>query len=164
MALTGEDIRRRLSAFAARWSVYEGSERSEAQTFLNGLFACYGQSREQVAGFEHAQSGRFLDLLWPRVCLIEMKAPSEASRLDRHRELAFRYWRESAHPDAGVPAPRYVVLCAFRRLEVWEPGAFPGAPRVVLDLIDLPDSYDALLFLAGRDPTILFAEKRIHER
>jgi hypothetical protein len=60
------------------WSVYAGSERGEAQTFLNGLFDCYGQKRSDVATFEQPQAGRFLDLLWPRVCVIEMKAPSEA--------------------------------------------------------------------------------------
>jgi len=42
VALTGEEIRSRLGDFAAKWSVYEGTERSEAQTFLNQLFACYG--------------------------------------------------------------------------------------------------------------------------
>lgn len=40
MALSGEEIRRRLQVFAARWSVYDRSERAEAQTFLNDLFAC----------------------------------------------------------------------------------------------------------------------------
>jgi hypothetical protein len=34
VALSGEEIRSRLSAFAARWSVYEGTERAEAQAFL----------------------------------------------------------------------------------------------------------------------------------
>lgn len=62
MALTGEEIRARLSVFAARWSVYDGSERGEAQTFLNELFDCYGTPRSDVATFEQAQQGRFLDL------------------------------------------------------------------------------------------------------
>jgi hypothetical protein len=152
VALTGEEIRARLTAFAARWSVYNGSERSEAQTFLNELFECYGTKRPDVAQFEQAQAGRFLDLIWPRVCLIEMKAPSEAKRLDKHREQAMRYWVEAAKPDENVPSPDWVVICAFRRLEVWQPGKYPKAPRVVLDLIDLPDQYDALLFLGGREP------------
>jgi hypothetical protein len=152
VALTGEEIRAGLAAFAARWSVYEGSERSEAQTFLNELFECYGTKRSEVAHFEQAQAGRFLDLIWPRICLIEMKAPSEAARLVKHREQAFGYWRNAADPTTGIPAPRYVVICAFRRLEIWEPGAFPKAPRATLDLIDLPDQYDALLFLAGTEP------------
>ena len=152
MALTGEEIRARLSAFAARWSVYEGSERSEAQTFLNELFECYGTKRSDVATFEQAQAGRFLDLIWPRTCLIEMKAPKEAKSLARHRAQAMDYWRDAADPVKNVPSPRWVVICAFRRLEIWEPGAFPKEPRLVLDLIDLPDQYDALLFLADREP------------
>ena len=45
MALTGEEIRARLSVFAAKWSVYDGGERSEAQSFLNELFDCYGTAR-----------------------------------------------------------------------------------------------------------------------
>ena len=53
MALTGEEIRSRLGDFAAKWSVYEGTERSEAQTFLNQLFACYGTDREAVATRTH---------------------------------------------------------------------------------------------------------------
>jgi hypothetical protein len=152
VALSGEEIRGRLSAFASRWSVYEGSERSEAQTFLNELFECYGTKRSDVARFEEPQAGRFLDLIWPRVCLIEMKAPAEAKRLERHRRQALDYWLESADPARNVPAPQWVVICAFRRLEVWEPGRFPGGPRVILDLVDLPDQYDVLLFLAGADP------------
>jgi hypothetical protein len=152
MALTGEEIRSRLSVFAARWSVYEGGERSEAQTFLNQLFECYGTPRDEVAHFEHSQAGGFGDLIWPGVCLVEMKAPIEARRLERHREQALRYWIESADPARNQPAPEWVVICAFRRLEVWQPGKFPAQPRVVLDLIDLPDQYDALLFLAGREP------------
>lgn len=152
MSLTGEEIRSRLSAFAAKWSVYDGSERSEAQTFLNQLFECYGSDRPAVAWFEHHQAGGFLDLIWPRVCLIEMKAPSEAKRLRRHWPQAESYWRSAADPARNVPAPKWVVLCAFRRLEIWQPGEYPNAPRLELDLVDLPDQYDALLFLAGREP------------
>lgn len=157
MSLTGEEIRARLSVLASQWSVYEGSERAEAQTFLNELFECYGMRRGEVARFEEPQAGRFLDLIWPRVCLIEMKAPAEARRLSKHREQALRYWVESADAEAGVPAPRFVVICAFRRLEIWEPGAYPRQPRLVLYLVDLPDQYDALLFVAGPGHEPVFA-------
>jgi hypothetical protein len=129
MALSGEEIRRRLTEFAAKWSVYIGSERAEAQTFLNELFGCYGANRLDVARFEDPQHGRFLDLIWDRVCIIEMKRPSEAGRLAEHRTQALDYWRNSADPDRNLAAPRYVVLCAFRHLEVWEPGRFPSAPQ-----------------------------------
>lgn len=162
MALSGEEIRRRLVDFARKWSLYSGSERSEAQTFLNELFACYGSDRREVgARFEESQERRFLDLIWPRVCLIEMKRPSEAGRLDRHRDQAFEYWRGAADADRNLPAPRWVVLCAFRQFEIWEPGAFPEEPRMTLDLVELPDRADALMFLAGREPVFVGTQEAV---
>lgn len=107
------------------------------------------------AQFEAGQAGRFLDLLWPGVCIVEMKAPSEARRLAHHRAQALGYWERSAAPERNLPAPPYVVICAFRRLEVWEPGRFPGAPRTAFDLVELPERYDALLFLAGQEPVFV---------
>ena len=146
-----EEIRRRLAEFAAHWGGYHGSERAEAQTFLNELLACYGVDR-QAAGalFEEHTEGGFMDLFWPGVCIVEMKRPSEASRLPAHRAQALQYWQRSGTPKS--PAPRYVVLCAFHRFEVWEPGAVYTEPRAVLDLVDLPDNLDVLNFLAGRNP------------
>jgi hypothetical protein len=71
--LTGEEVQRRLVDFARKWSLFDGSERSEAQTFLNELFACFGTDRVDAgARFEEPQQGKFVDLLWPRRCLIEM--------------------------------------------------------------------------------------------
>jgi hypothetical protein len=55
-----------------------------------------------VATFEAPQAGRFLDLIRPERCLIEMKAPREADRLDRHREQALDYWRSSGSVAAAV--------------------------------------------------------------
>lgn len=82
-----DDIRRRLAEFAAHWGGYHGSERAEAQTFLNGLLACFGVDRQAVgAKFEERTQDGFMDLFWPGVCIIEMKRPSEAGRLAEHRE------------------------------------------------------------------------------
>jgi hypothetical protein len=111
VAPSEDEIRRRLAEFAARWGGYQGSERSEAQTFLN-------QDRQAVgARFEEPTAGRFMDLFWPGVCIIEMKRPSEANRLAAHRPQALEYWQRSGTPRS--PAPRFVVLCAFHRFEVW---------------------------------------------
>jgi len=156
VAPTAEEIRQRLVSFGAKWSLYAGSERAEAQTFLNELFACYGQDRLAVgARFEEQQHGKFLDLLWPRICLIEMKRPSEASRLASHRKQALGYWSNAADPQRNVPAPEWVVLCAFHAFEVWQPGRYPSEPRATFDLLELPDQLDTLLFLAGREPVFV---------
>lgn len=146
-----EEIRRRLAEFAAHWGGYQGTERAEAQTYLNELLACYGIDRQAAgARFEERTEGGFMDLFWPGVCIIEMKRPSEVERLPSHRGQALEYWQQSGTPRS--PAPRYVVLCAFHRFEIWEPGAVYTEPRLVLDLVDLPDNLDALNFLAGRNP------------
>lgn len=63
---SGEEIRRRLREFAAAWGGYAGTERSEAQTFLNGLLECYGTDRRaEGARFEERAGGGFMDLFWP---------------------------------------------------------------------------------------------------
>ena len=158
MALQGEEIRRRLREFAAAWGGYAGSEKSEAQTFLNDLLACYGvDRRSEGARFEERTSDGFMDLFWPGVCIVEMKRPSEARRLHAHRDQMLRYWQSSGTP--ASPAPRYVVLCAFHRF--WEPGAVYTEPRVVFDLVEVPDHLDALLFLAGGRPVFVHDQTEV---
>lgn len=152
-----QEIRKRLGVFAAKWSVYDGTEKSGAQEFLNDLLGCYGQSihagDEKGPRFEDQKDGKFRDLYWPGVCIIEMKAPKEADKLSKHRQQALDYWQASADLEAGIPAPPFVVLCAFRRFEIWEPGKFPNAPRLALDLIELEERPEVLMFLAGEEPS-----------
>jgi hypothetical protein len=155
---SGEEIQAALRKFVKRWRDYSGSERSEAQTYLNELTACYGADRmADGARFEdaHAANG-IMDMYWPSVCIVEMKAPSKADQLPAHRKQALDYWHSSDDAAEGRPAPPYVVLCAFRRFEVWEPGRFPSAPRADFTLDELPENYEKLLFLTGTDQEPLF--------
>ena len=39
---SGEEIQSALRGFAGQWRGYAGSERGEAQTYLNELIRCYG--------------------------------------------------------------------------------------------------------------------------
>jgi hypothetical protein len=155
--LSGTEIQGRLRNFARRWGPYRGSERGEAQTFLNELFEAYGQNRlDAGALFEDPQAdGGIVDLLYPGVSIIEMKAPAETRRLESHRKQALEYWHHSSDLKQGRPAPPYVVLCSFQRFEVWEPGKFPSDPRDTFDLEELSDRYEALLCLAGEQPYFL---------
>lgn len=127
---SGEEIQRALRAFATRWQDYSGTERAEAQTFLNELVACYGADR-LLAGalFEDSRASTgIMDMYWPDRGIIEMKAPYRADRLAEHRQQALDYWRHSDDAATDRPAPPYVVLCAFHRFEIWEPGRFRPHP------------------------------------
>jgi hypothetical protein len=155
MALSDEEIRRRLTRFAADWGGYRGTERSEAQTFCNELLDCYGTTRKEVAAFEERTgAGGFIDMIWPEVCLIEMKRPSEAEKLSEHREQALSYWQEVSKKagESGKKAPDWIVLCAFQRFEVLDPDAGWDRPADEFPLAELPERFSSLRFLSGKAP------------
>lgn len=157
---TGAEIKLALDAFVARWSGYTGTERAEAQTFLNELFACYGSDRKAVgARFEEFRSSTgFMDLFWPETLIVEMKHPKVP--LARAAEQRQRYWMESADAAAGVRAARYVIASNFREFELWEPGAYPNAALATFTLEELPDRYDLLLFLEDPERRPVLVEHR----
>lgn len=155
---SGEEIQKALQTFTKKWEGYEGSERAEAQTFLNELFACFGSDRTAVgAKFEDFKSSAgFMDLHWPGVCIVEMKAPNKA--VASGRDQVKQYWEESADEQANVPAAQWVILCNFKQFEVWEPGRYPKSPRLTFSLQQLAERYDALTFLSGPEQVPSFLE------
>lgn len=155
---SGEEIRAALVPFVRRWKDFSGSEKAEAQTFLNELFTCYGSDRQSVgARFEDFRaSAGFMDLHWPETLIVEMKRPGVA--IASAREQVHRYWQESADDDADRQAARYVLLCNFREFEIWEPGRFPRRPRLAFPIDELPEKYDALMFLADTAQEPVFSE------
>jgi hypothetical protein len=151
MALSGDEVRSNLEKLVAKWTDYSGSERAEAQTFLNELLACYGTDRMKVGARFEARSGAgFMDMIWPGVCIVEMKRPSEAANLDQHRAQAFGYWQEVSRETGN--AGRFVVVCAFQQFEVFSPGTFWDRPVASFSLAELPDRYRTLDFLRENEP------------
>jgi MmeI, N-terminal domain len=139
--ISGDEIRLRLEQFVERWSDYSGTERAEAQSFLNELLACYGVDRKEVAHFEDPTGAGIIDMLWPAVCIVEMKRPGEAGNLAAHREQAFAYWQDVSSQTGR--AGSHVVVCAFRRFEVFEPGVYWTTPIATFDLDALPAQHEA---------------------
>lgn len=157
---SGAEIQAALRAFVDRWRAYAGGEVEESQTFLNELIDCYGVDR-RAAGmrFEYyLPVAGFMDMFWPGRALVEMKAPEKSPRLEDDQPQAERYWRASAAPDGSYGAVRYVVLCSFHRILVWDMHQDPSRPAANLSLDELPDHYEALLFLAGGGLNASFVE------
>ncbi|MBK8294287.1 MAG: class I SAM-dependent DNA methyltransferase [Solirubrobacterales bacterium] len=153
MAFSTEEIKANLTEFAGRWKVRKGYEKGEAQTFLNEFFACFGPEVADQAVFEqHEAGGGFIDCIIPGVAIIEMKSAKEAAKLAKHRKQALDYWERSADQESGTAAPPYVLLCAFTKFELWEPGKFPGAPVMEIELDELAAHFAAFSFLLGKAP------------
>lgn len=150
--LTRGEIRDRLTAFAARWTARAGDERKEAQQFLIELLECYGvdwHSSPHV--FEHTfDDGTRADLLWPARLLVEMKSASHSEHLEKHLPQAKGYWEQAGDIAHDVPRPEFMILCSFRRLIVYELGAFGESPRAQLSLDELPERLEVLNFLRDR--------------
>lgn len=157
---SGSEIQAALEKFVKKWSGFSGTEKAEAQTFLNELFAAYGSDRTAVGALfeDFKSSAGFMDLHWPGILIVEMKGPNVG--LEKAKEQRIRYWQESSDSAENIPAARWVIACNFREFEVWEPGRFPNEPRIRFALEELPDHYDALLFLQSDTLDPVFSEHR----
>lgn len=150
-----------LTEFVAYASKLKGDERGEAQVFLEHLFQAFGHASlaETGAVLEmrvRKQGGgtKFADLVWPSRVLIEMKKRGE--RLERHYRQAFDYWVYlTPH------RPRWVVLCNFDELWVYDFDKQVEEPMEKLKLADLPRRAVALAFLKPEPEEPLFDVNRI---
>jgi N-6 DNA Methylase len=147
--LAPADLQRNLREFVVwRQTHLSGDEKGEAQVFLDRLFRSLGHAgiREAGATLEQRIKRRdsrgtaFADLMWKPRCLIEMK--KAGSDLKRHYRQAFDYWVEAV-PDR----PRYVILCNFDQVWIYDFDIQLDEPVDQIDLAELPQRWDALGFL-----------------
>lgn len=102
MAGSGIDtIRSQLQALVARWSVYDGSERSEAQTFLNQLLAIdevgtKAKLVERLGGKVLMQPSTSRKLAASPSCKIRTERYSRSRRVEPSRERRRLAWRSLA--------------------------------------------------------------------
>lgn len=104
MPRTLPEIRASLVDFVDRWKDYDGTEKAASQTFLNQLVGAFTGAPDAMAagarfeefGDRDAGSG-FMGLYWPDVAIVEMKAPSQAGNLQKHRKSAFELAWAAGH-------------------------------------------------------------------
>lgn len=142
---TKSDIKRRASAFAARFSDAK-SEKSEKQTFWNEFFAIFKIDRKQTAAFEELAkrsstgSHGWIDLLYPGQMAVEHK--SAGGDLDKAMGQVVDYV-------AGLSkaqSPWLLIACDFQRFR-WH--NLETGERDEFALADLPDNLALFWWLAG---------------
>jgi SAM-dependent methyltransferase len=139
-----------------------GDEKGEAQIFLDHLFLAFGYTgglKEAGATLEmrvpktDVGGTAFADLVWKPVVLIEMK--KRGTDLQKHYRQAFDYWTRL------VPnRPRYVVLCNFDEFRVYDFDTDLDTPKDTLALMDVPERWGPLAFLAPGSPKPTFVNDR----
>lgn len=155
------EIVARLKQFVSWAGELKGDEKGEAQIYLDRLFQAFGHAGVFEAGaeLEHRSKGksgttRFLDLIWKPRVLIEMKRRGE--KLNLHFQQAFDYWIHA------VPnRPRYVILCNFDELWVYDFDKQIDEPMDTIQLVDLPKRYTALGFLFPTEVAPQFGNDRV---
>jgi hypothetical protein len=149
MRLSTNELRVRAAAFAKKWADAH-YEKGETQTFYNEFFEIFGIERRRVARYEehvkklNDKTG-FIDLLWPKVLLVEQK--SAGRDLFKAAEQAGEYF--DALKDSEKP--RYQLVCDFQNFELLdrdtrEPHYFT--------LAQLPQKIELFNFVSGREQRV----------
>lgn len=137
-----------LTEFVAYAATLDGDEKGEAQVFCDRLFRAFGHDGYKEAGatLEYrikkasSKGTSFADLIWKPRFLLEMKKGGE--KLQLHVRQAFDYWINA------VPnRPRYVLLCNFQEIWIYDFDRQLDEPVDRIALGDLPKRYTALNFL-----------------
>ncbi len=158
---TMDEITKRLEDFVDYSKLLKGDEKGEAQVFCDRLFQAFGHKGYKEVGAElefrikkHSARGTsFADLIWKPRLLLEMKKRGE--NLFLHHKQAFDYWVYA------VPnRPRYVVLCNFDELWIYDFDKQIDAPVDVVRIPDLPKRYPALNFLFPEEREPVFGNDR----
>lgn len=116
----------------------EVSEKAESQTFWNEFFAVFGINRRQVGIFEakltklNGHRG-FIDVFWPGKLVCEQK--SRGQDLEKAFHQALEYLEATAKVDPDQ-LPRYVIVCDFEFLRLYDLETQAQTQIVVADLAD----------------------------
>jgi hypothetical protein len=143
-----------LQAFA-QWASQHctGSERANAQPFLNEFFKAFGYDGALEAGarFEDplkkgsvkGNTG-FMDCLYADVALIEMK--KRGTPLGNFYNQLLSYWVQC------TPKPKYAILCNFDEFWIYDFNIQVDTPVQVLQTNTMHQHPEALAFMQGQKP------------
>jgi hypothetical protein len=154
MALTRNEIRKRLSVFAKE---HQGArnERSQAQTFWLRFYECFGIRAESATIYEQSVkklggAQGFIDSFIPGKLIVEHK--SAGKDLDAAFDQASDYFLALKEAER----PRYIITSDFVRIRLYDLQAGGGYHQC--KLADLPKKADWFMFLVEGEITDIAEE------
>ncbi len=152
MRLSLSEVRANALRFSLDWADVE-SERGEAQSFWNELFAVFGIRRRSVASFEEkvknlkARYDR-IDVFYSGVMIGEHK--SRGQDLSAAASQAFDYVQSLTREGRSEDLPQYIVVSDFETIAVYDlESATPDTPCVGFKTAKLHENISHLGFLSG---------------
>lgn len=146
MSLDYQHIREQLHRVIHDYKDAEGYERGQSQNFWTQIFNAYGVSGQvQLKAFEHRlkneKAQKYVDAFIPKLVMIEQKS--------RGLDLNKAYKQVSEYYDKlKTDKPRYIVLCNFDELWVYDIANPLDIKEHKCLLTDLPKNAEWLDFLA----------------
>jgi len=163
--ISWNEVRDRAIKFSSEWADATREE-SDKQTFWNKFFDVFGIERRGVAVYESSvarQSGSygFIDVLWPGVMIVEHK--SLGASFERAESQAFNYCADLIRQGRLEDIPRFVVICDFARVLLYDLEPDPGEDvdqledgrrfrHVEFALVDLYKHIQEFSFIRGEKP------------
>jgi len=149
MALTRNEIRKRLAAFAKEQQGAR-NERSQAQTFWLRFYECFDIHAESATIYEHSVkklggAQGFIDSFIPGKLIVEHK--SAGKNLDAAFDQAAEYFLSLKEEER----PRYIITCDFARIRLYDLHAGGGYHQC--KLAELPKKADWFMFLVEGELT-----------
>ena len=154
MALTRNEIRKRLAAFAKEQQG-ASNERSQAQTFWLRFYECFGIRAESTTIYEQSVkklggAQGFIDSFIPGKLIVEHK--SKGKDLDAAFDQAAEYFLSLKEEDR----PRYIITSDFARIRLYDLQAGGGYHQC--KLAELPKKADWFMFLVEGEITDIAEE------
>jgi len=154
MALTRNEIRKRLAAFAKEQQGAH-NERSQSQTFWLRFYECYGIRAESATIYEQSVkklggAQGFIDSFIPGKLIVEHK--SAGKNLDAAFDQASEYFLSLKEAER----PRYIITSDFARIRLYDLQAGGGYHQC--KLADLPKKADWFMFLVEGEITDIAEE------
>ena len=146
MSLDYQHIREQLHRVIHDYKDAEGYERGQSQNFWTQIFNAYGVSGQvQLKAFEHRlkneKAQKYVDAFIPKLVMIEQKS--------RGLDLNKAYKQVSEYYDKlKTDKPRYIVLCNFDELWIYDLANPLDVKEYKCLLTDLPKNAEWLDFLA----------------
>ena len=146
MSLDYQHIREQLHRIIHDYKDAEGYERGQSQNFWTQIFNAYGVSGQvQLKAFEHRlkkdKTQKYVDAFIPKLVIVEQK--SKGIDLNKAYSQASEYYDR-----LKTDKPRYIVLCNFDELWIYDLANPLDVKEYKCLLTDLPKNAEWLDFLA----------------